>query len=442
MVVVVMVAACSDGGAKHTPDAAKDAPPDIAIDAPTCTAATGSGTTHASTIAAAETWTAAASPHIIPADLGIQAAVTIEPCAVVQIAANATVTVAPTGSILAMGAPGQVVTIQKKDAGAWKTIRVLGGSVSFTHTLIDGGGAGSAVTDAAVAVLASSGSTSSMIHVDNLDVANSATQGLYVAQGTGFDSTSQALTVHGSGGYPLHIAGRLSGTIPSGTYTGNTHDELMITALGPQDSIQSNTAWHDRGVPYHVGSGNSTVRLDVAATSGVATLTIDAGVTVKFEATGSLRIDTVSGTNPATGALIANGTALKPITFTSAAATPAAGDWEGIWFSEQVDPTSSIQYATVQYAGGTSVSQSGSCVYPTQSIINDAAIRIMNSLPASQFITNTTIADSARHGIDRGWASDTKTSFQPTNTFINVAGCKETYPKDANNSCPATVPCP
>jgi hypothetical protein len=441
--VVVLVAACSGGGTKHTPDAAKDAPPDVAIDAPACTPATGAGTTHGSTITAAETWTAAASPHVIPTDLNIQAPVTIEACAVVQIAADATVTVGPTGAILAQGAPGQVVMIEKKDAGAWKVIRVLGGTLSFTHTVIAGGGAGSAVTDAEVAVLASAGSGASTIHTDDLDVENSATQGLYVAAGTGFDPSSQQLTVHGAAGYPLHIAGRLSGTIPSGTYTGNTHDELMITALGSQDSIQSAVTWHDRGVPYHVGSGTANPRLDVTATSGVATLTIDPGVTVTFEAGGSLRIDPITGTNPATGALIANGTAASPIVFTSAAATPAAGDWQGIWFGELVDPTSSIQFAHVQYAGGTSVSQSGSCVYPAQSIINDAAIRIMGgALPASQFITNTTVSDSARHGIDRGWASDTKTDFLATNTFVNVAGCQQTYPKDANNACPATVPCP
>jgi len=79
----------------------------------------------------------------------------------------------------------------------------------------------------------------------------------------------------------------------------------------------------------------------------------------------------------------------------------------------------------------------------TQSPINDAAIRIMGTaLPGSQFITNTMIRDSLRHGIDRGWVSDTKTDFTATNTFANVAGCKQTYPANANNSCPATVPCP
>ena len=440
--VVVLVVGCS-GGSKHTPDAAKDAPVDVAIDALTCAPVTGAGTTHGTTISAAETWTAAASPHIIPGDLNIQAVVTIEPCAIVLIAANATVTVGPTGEILAAGVASGPVTIERKDAASpWKTIRVLGGALSFTHTRISGGGAGSAVSDAAIAVLASSSSPST-IHVDNVDIDNSNTQGLYVVAGPGFDASSQQLTVTGSGGYPIHIYGRLAGTIPTGTYTGNAHDQLMISALGPLDSIQTNTTLHDRGVPYHIGSGNSGPRLDVTATSGVATLTIDPGVVLLFEAGGSLRIEPTLGTNPASGALIANGTAAAPIVFSSAATTPAAGDWQGIWFGQLVDPSSSIQYAHVEYAGAASVSQSGSCAYPTGSPINDAAIRIMGSaLPGAAFISNTTISDSARHGIDRGWVSDTKTDFTATNTFANVAGCKQTYPANANNSCPATVPCP
>ena len=64
-----------------------DAPPlaDTPIDAPVCVAPTGAGTMHQS-ITAPETWTAAASPHVIPFDINIAATVTIEPCAVVRIA--------------------------------------------------------------------------------------------------------------------------------------------------------------------------------------------------------------------------------------------------------------------------------------------------------------------------------------------------------------------
>jgi hypothetical protein len=56
-----------------------------------------------------------------------------------------------------------------------------------------------------------------------------------------------------------------------------------------------------------------------------------------------------------------------------------------------------------------------------------------------------TIDSSAAHGVDRGFRSDTKTpDFLSTNTFTNIARCKETYPRDVSGTCPAPamVPCP
>jgi hypothetical protein len=143
------------------------------------------------------------------------------------------------------------------------------------------------------------------------------------------------------------------------------------------------------------------------------------------------------GDNAAQGALVVNGTAAKPVVFTSAEATPAAGDWLGIWFGEVPAPNDKIDYARIEYAGGLSSSGSDACNTGN----NDAAIRIFN-LPSGAFVTNTTIQDSAGHGIDRGWRNDSKPDFLPTNTFTNVAKCKESYPKDTNGGCPTTVPCP
>jgi hypothetical protein len=74
---------------------------------------------------------------------------------------------------------------------------------------------------------------------------------------------------------------------------------------------------------------------------------------------------------------------------------------------------------------------------------NDAAIRIFGP-PPGQFVTNTTIVASARHGIDRGWRADNFTDFLSSNVFQSVPGCKETYPRDFHGACPppGMVPCP
>jgi hypothetical protein len=151
-------------------------------------------------------------------------------------------------------------------------------------------------------------------------------------------------------------------------------------------------------------------------------------------------VEIFQGTNPATGALVAVGTAASPIVFTSAEAQPAAGDWLGITFGQVPDASDRIDFARVEYAGGASSSGSDSCP-STAFNTSDAAIRIFGP-PASAFVTNTTINASKAHGIDRGYRSDTKLDFLPTNTFQAIALCKQTYPKDANGACPADVPCP
>ena len=165
------------------------------------------------------------------------------------------------------------------------------------------------------------------------------------------------------------------------------------------------------------------------------------GVTLRFKKGGDLEIEHFDSAAPATGALVAVGTVDKPIVFTSAEPAPAAGDWLGLWFGSIPDPNSRMDQTLVEYAGGASSSGAGgSCLYPGMPI-NDAGIRVTEE-PATVFITNTTIKDSAAHGIDRGFRSDTKPDFLPSNSFVNVARCQETYPRDLSGSCPATVPCP
>ncbi|HIM16050.1 MAG TPA: hypothetical protein EYM27_01180 [Dehalococcoidia bacterium] len=60
----------------------------------------------------------------------------------------------------------------------------------------------------------------------------------------------------------------------------------------------------------------------MVVSSGV-TLTIEPGVTVKFDSGKALQIR---------GELVAQGTSVSPITFISSASSPAAGDWVHLSF--------------------------------------------------------------------------------------------------------------
>ncbi|MBA3461720.1 MAG: hypothetical protein H0T46_17280 [Deltaproteobacteria bacterium] len=445
VLLLAAAAACSED---DKPGDLPDAPIaiDAAIDAaPPCAPITGAGTTHGGSVTAAETWTAAGSPHILPFDMSINAEVTIEACAVVRIAGGKTISVRTGGKITAAGTAMKPIRIEKADAAAWVSIRTLnGGTLSFSYTTIDGGGDplnGNAQISGALDIAGTSGPTQELLHADHLTVTGSKSCGISLHDGGGFSATSKDVTISGSTVAPITTFGRHVGSIPTGTYTGNTENAIIIRATSGPEAIVEDQVIHNRGVPYRVGiQANST--LDVGPVTGVATLTIEPGVTLKFSSNATMRIDAASGLNPARGLLRAVGTAALPIVFTSAAATPAAGDWYGIWFGGVPSPMSLLDHVRVEYAGKISASGSDSCLQTGQTIPNDAAIRMVGGEPGNVFIMNTEIRDSARFGIDRGYRSAAKASFLPTNTFTNVAACKESYPRDPSGACPVTIPCP
>lgn len=442
LVVAVLVSACDDDPVNKLPDApvVPDAPPDAAR---VCITPTGAGTVRNTNLAAPETWTEAAGPHIIMNDTTVAAAITIEPCAVVRISGGKTITINGTGSITANGLAGLPVTIERLDAAtAYGPIRAIGGSLSLTHTNLTGGGnpLGVVALGSVILMQRSASLTTGSLHIATVDIADSASNGVSLQGVAGFDATSKALTIHGSVGAPILSAPDLVGSIPMGTYTGNAVNEILIGNTG---QVVTSQTFRDHGIPYRVGS-LANDQLDVAAPTGVAVLTLEPGVALKFQAGGRLRIDTTSGTTtPSKGALVAVGTVAKPIIFTSVAATPAAGDWIGISFAGATNAASRIQHASVRFAGGVSATGSNSCPYPGRIGQNDAAIRIFGTTaPGTVYITHTNIVSSLRDGIDRGWRDDPQPDFVAGNTFTNVAGCKQSLPRTLAGVCPATPPCP
>jgi len=271
-----------------------------------CAAPTGAGTTHGS-ITSAQTWTEAGSPHIVPFDINVSAPVTIQECAVVRIVKGGTITVVPTGSLIANGGAGRPVTFEATAATgqAWSSIRNLGGTLSLTHAVVSGGGdpLNTNVAYAGALHMQSPG-LAGTLHLDDVEIVGSLSQGVYINGPVGFDATSQNLRVHGSAGFPVHVYARVIGSIPSGDYTGNARDEIGIAGAG--GPVLDAQTLHNRGVPYHVGSGQDGGRMDINSQHAgqVAVLTIEPGVTMRFPPGGTLSVDPASGTAAAQGALI------------------------------------------------------------------------------------------------------------------------------------------
>lgn len=414
----------------------------------TCAPLTGPGTKHDQAPTADETWTAAASPHVVDTNLSIAAGrtLTLEPCAVVQL--KGAVGLLVEGKLLAPGAADKPIRIERGDAAtAWTTIEARkGAELRLAHVTLEGGGNANGGRPTQFGALDIRGDqdapTQPTLAVDHVTVKGSQSLGIWVREGGGFAPGSKDLTITGGASFPLSVWGRAAGTLPSGTYTGNGVDELIIPAGGGRDDIKEDTTLADRGVPYRIGGPTGGKSLVVAGDGAVPLLTIEPGVTLRFDKEVRLAVGSSTSGGPATGALRAEGTAAKPIVFTSAAATPAAGDWVGILLGGTPDARDAISHAKVSFAGGASQISSYDCPSPANtSFSNEGAILVIGGKPANAFVTNTTIESSAGDAIVRGWTGD-PVELLATNTFTNITRCNQTFPKPSVGTCPDPAPCP
>ena len=99
-------------------------------------------------------------------------------------------------------------------------------------------------------------------------------------------------------------------------------------------SIVKNTTWTLANSPYIV--------TDTIKVKANIILTIEAGVTIKVADFKRIEING--------GSLIANGTLLKPIIFTSNSNNPTLGKWEGILFNTVQSSSTQLEYCHFSYA--------------------------------------------------------------------------------------------
>ncbi len=133
------------------------------------------------------------------------------------------------------------------------------------------------------------------------------------------------------------------------------------------------------------------------------------------------------------GSLVANGTPDAGILFGSAGLTPAAGDWGGIVIGPQASGTS-LQYATVEYAGGlygNNLPETDSAGVTVEG--GDVFSGTASQTPAP-VLNNVTITNSAGHGlvfagVQTGFGADAGTigvtSWETTSHFPLVIEANE-----------------
>jgi hypothetical protein len=411
-----------------------------------CPTPTAGPTTHSTGSVQDERWTADGNPHLVTADLSVYQSLVLEPCVEVRLAASRSITVR--GTLRAEGTSDQPVLIAAMDPSQpFAQIRAVlgGGTVSFAYTKIENGGDPLNSPPYLTGTIFAQGVDGTMptqetVHVDHVEISGSRSNGIHLIDGAGFSAASTDLTINGAASYPVSLWSSAVGTLPAGDYTGNTSDEILIPA---NEHIRWDTTMRNRGVPYHIGNDGTfgDFRVMSGDENAPALLTIEPGVTLRFKRDGIFKVEHFIYDGPASGALIAVGTADAPITLTSAEPNPAPGDWYGLWFTSDFDPRNRLEHVIIEYAGRESASGSRTCHPDGPGADNAGAVRF-NAYhpPGSAFITDTTIVSSAGHGFDRGWEG-APVDFLPTNTFTDVAGCWQSWPNDGTG-CPDPAPCP
>jgi hypothetical protein len=430
-----------DGGTgTFEPDSGTPPPPPPPVSE--CKPATGAGTKHEANVTSNETWTADGSPHIVTHDITVRdgGKLTLEPCAEVRVAKGASINVATVpnpgeGTLLAEGSATRPITIKRLDADPWGSLFVMtNGKVTLRYVTLEGGGSdnpGLVVRGRAALPIAKD------VLVDHVTIKGAKGYGASLYEGSAFAPGSTDLEISGSGKEPLRVGEHALDTLPKGKYTGNASDAIRIImdAVQPYAGLQETGTMHMLGVPYIFGElGNETFRVEEnSATKAKTTLTIEAGVTVKFMKGTRLEVNHFTSDQPAGGALVALGTDAQRITFTSAEPAPARGDWAGLWFGAVPLATNKLDHVVIEYAGGDC-----SCVLVScNDVVEYEGAVIFTQPPSSGFtLTNSVIRHSAMHGITRGWHADDQSSFAATNTFDDLVGCNETRPVPLNGTCP------
>jgi len=408
---------------------------------------------HKSAIEADETW--AAGYHDVTFNFTIQkgATLTLAPCAVVRVGKGFTINVGNTpagngGKLVAKGKADEPIVIEGKDGAAWGSVLVWEtGYADLAYvTMRDGGGEPSRAGGALHLYGTQLKGLQELANVDHVTIEKAGRYGLVMETHGGLSPTSKNLTIRGSGELAMRVGLPSVSTVPPGKYTGNATDGIRLLGSAVYDVQRDDQTIHDRGVPYIVGGDGQFGSLTIGGDAGLATLTVEAGVTLKFPKGGTSVVTVSSGTGktPANAALRVLGTAAKPVTFTSAEATPASGDWAGIHFGNVPDASNLIEHARIEYTGFDTPIRGFSCGTPgldgAEEISNEGAVLILGE-PKSAFIRNSVIAHSSKNGIERGWTLGQSFDFLPTNTFEDIAFCKQTAPRPANNQCPSPPVC-
>jgi hypothetical protein len=227
-------------------------------------------------------------------------------------------------------------------------------------------------------------------------------------------SLAAGYTINPASGVSTNFTNPVTYTVTRGTTTTNWTVTVSLPSITINQDITTTTTWTSDKTYLITGD---------RSLSNNAVLTIQPGTVIKFDAGASLSIGYYGNTT-----LIANGTAAAPIIFTSSAAFPTAGAWEGLHFYD-ASINCSLKYCNIQYAGynagNGAVNLYGSDVAINNcNITNSGSYGIYTTYVSNKggFVSfdNNTINTTSKYGIVI--SAQTLSTIGTGNTFTNAKG--------------------
>ena len=413
------------------------------VDTPFVCGSSENGTvvSHGANIAASETWAGAGTVHLVTAPISIlaPATVTIQKCAIVRLAGGAGIDVRgdlASGGIARLVSAGDDfvtgrIVFDKSGATAWGRLRGFNKNsiVELSNTLLLGGGnVGGSQLNAVISLNGSGPIPDPMLKVTNVIVSAPAGAGIYFSNAA-FIAGSQGLQVNDQTDSMIAMPAMALGSVPPGTTSGSANPAVREIRVVENANIFDNLTIATV-VPIHFKTDSVHVGGLAPAFVPNLTLTLEAGVTLKFErVTAPTLVTFGDGGQPVdkNAALVVRGTAATPVIFTSGAATPAAGDWAGLWL--RTSNGSQIDHAIIEYAGGDASIGPKSCGPFDPSIVqparHTAALLVGDDIdrqyvPPAGLLTNSVFrSNGGNFAIDSVWEAP---SFGPVLTATNLFG--------------------
>lgn len=304
---------------------------------------------HSGTISVDETWKKADNPHIITGDVYVQNSVvrptlTIEPGCNVLFNAGTSLHIgwSSHGKLIAKGTASQKITftsnLASKTAGDWDEIDfwVDPSGSWMKHCIVEYGGGGTRNAS----IYLGTGAAVTNVKIDNCMIRKSQTYGVNVADSAKRLSSFRWNKINNCGLHPVNIFGDYVSCLGVGnSYSGNNPNCIRVNS----DTVTTTQTWLDQGVPYCM-TGN----LWVQHSANSPVLTMAPGVTLLMPQGSDIQV----GRSWA-GALMAVGTAAKPVTFTSIVQPGYHGDWLGVrFYDNSIDAQNKLINCVVEHGGG------------------------------------------------------------------------------------------